>query len=264
MDKTPDTSVQSILARIERAGVRPIPKQYFSLRNVLLWILAALSVVVGGLSVASIIFRVANIPRVLPPGLTELPVPVIAKLMPVLWILLLGLFSFLAYREIRATKRGYKFELHTLLLALLLASCVFGIAFYATGVGARLDHFAGSHVPFVSRLDDTQKERWMRPERGFLIGTVTERSTDSFMLVDPEHRIWTVQIGSTTDTEEIQVAMRVGVRGAVSTSASTTFAACDIRSLEFTGEKQAPFPLVIERKKSQMRSSKCGDVRPLY
>ncbi len=268
MDNHSHKSTEEILKRIEDAGVRPIPRNYFSLRNIGMWLLAALSVTVGSLAVSSIIFRLVNIPRVLPPGVGTLELPLIVRLMPFLWIALMLLFSYLAFREIRATKRGYRYELSTLVLGLLLASTVLGVAFYATGVGARLDLFTARHAPFVAQLEHEQREQWMRPERGFLVGIITSTSTDHFVIVDPKRTQWTVLIENDLDMRSIQSAMRVGVRGEIVDGEEYTFRACDIRSLEFSGDRGAAFPhlerLQDERKKPLPRSSKCGDVRPLY
>ncbi len=261
-----ETFADKILERIEAGQVRPRPKSYFSLKNITIWTLAVLSVLVGGLSVSSIIFRTVNVPAVLPPGMM-LAVPLMVRLAPVLWILLFSLFSFLAYREIRATRKGYKYELSTILLALMLGSVVLGIGFYATGLGARLDHFAERHVPFVGKLDEEQRERWMRPEHGFLIGTVVSVETDRFTLKDPHNTLWTVLIDEEVSTTSLSAGTRVGVRGTVET-ATSTFTACDLRSLEFSGERKPPFPRVLmderERNSDGTRTKECEGVRPPY
>lgn len=258
---------EKILERIERAGVRPIPKSYFSFKNIAFWTLAALSVLVGGLSVSSIIFRAVNLPAVLPPGV-ELPIPLFVRLMPFLWIALLSLFSFIAYREVRATRKGYRYAFSTLLLSLLLGSMILGIGFYASGLGARLDLYAARHVPFVGRIDEEQRERWMRPERGFLIGHITAIDGDSFTLEDPEHTLWTVLTNEELATTSLATEVRVGVRGTITDTDTHIFQACDIRSLEFSGERKPAFPQMKrderERKPDSARIKECEGVRPPY
>lgn len=240
-------------------------RAYFSLRNVGMWLLAALSVLVGSLAVSSIVFRVVNISRVLPPGMESLQLPLIVRLMPFLWIVLLLLFSFLAFREIRATKRGYRYELSALVLSLLLASMVLGVAFYAAGVGAHLDLLAGRHAPFLAGLEREQRAQWMRPEHGFLVGVVASTSPHQLTLIDPQAVRWTVLIEDDPAVASIVSGVRVGVRGEIVNSEEHTFRACDIRSLEFSGERGAPFPRIEgERKAGMPRSNKCGDVRPAY
>lgn len=257
---------EKILNRINHAGVRPIPRSYFSIKNVTLWVLALLSVIAGALSVSSIVFRVANLPAVLPPG-AELPIPLIVRLMPVIWIVLLSIFASIAYREIRATRKGYRYEFSTILLALLLASTVLGITFYATGVGARLDHYAGKHVPFIGRIDDEQREHWMRPERGFLIGEIRTIEGSTLTVRDPNNLIWTVLVDEEFPLEILEEGTRVGVRGIIASTTGFIFTACDVRSLEFAGERKAPFPKIArdenEIKPDSARTKTCEGVRPL-
>lgn len=247
MDNASHKSTEEILKRIEDAGVRPISRRYFSLRNLGMWLLAALSTLVGSLAVSSIIFRVVNISRVLPPGIGNPSLPLIVRLMPFLWVMLLLLFSFFALREIRATKRGYRYEFPALVLSLLLASCVLGIAFYATGVGARLDLFTARHAPFLAELEHEQREQWMRPEHGFLVGVVTDTADDTFVLRDPRNTSWTVLIEDDVSTTSIKRSMRVGVRGGMVNEKDHIFRACDIRSLEFKGERNPAFPPFTHR-----------------
>ncbi len=254
----------TLLERINATEVTPLPKQYFSLKNIVLWLLAVLSVLVGGLAVSSIIFRAVNLPGAYPAG--GLPLPLFAHLLPFVWILLLVFFSYLALREIRATKRGYRYELPVLVLSLLLTSCVLGIAFYASGIGAHLDRLAVRHTPFMAGIEDAQAVRWQHPENGFLMGVVSSKTETEFIVTDPKNRAWTVLIGPDTFTEIFDEDERVGVRGTIIDSTLRTFEACEVRTLEFSGDKRPPFPRFAndrgERKTPVTRSTSCGDVRP--
>lgn len=262
MDNHSQLGIRDILKRIEDAGVRPIPRQYFSLRNIGMWVLASFSVIVGSLAVSSIIFRVVNISQVLPPGMNNLELPLLVRLMPFLWIALLLLFSFLALREIRATKRGYRYELPVLLLSLLLSSCVLGIMFYASGTGFVLDRFAARHLPFHPDLEEVQRERWMSPKTGFLVGSIESVGTSSFMLRTSKDETWTILLASTTRPDDLDNDSRTGVRGHIINFASRIFLACDIRSLEFEGIRPSPPSIQGGRNHPAMRSSNCEDVRP--
>lgn len=256
----------TLLKRVFDAGAKPIPKQYFSAKNVALWFLAVLSALVGGLAVSSIIFRAVNISGVLPSAGVHLPLPLFAHLLPFVWILLLVLFSYLAIREIRATKRGYRYEYSVLLLSLLLTSCVLGIGFYASGIGARLDRFAVRHTPFMADIREGQAVRWLRPESGFLMGVVSNKTDTGFTVTDPEHVVWTVTTDPDALVESFDEDELVGVRGTTTDRMLHSFEACAVRSLEFRGDKRPPFPELVstknERKSPRMRSTECGDVRP--
>ncbi len=110
--------------------------------------------------------------------------------------------------------------------------------------------------------------QWMRPEDGFLVGIVSTTTEDHFTLVDPKNTEWIVLTEDGSATSSITVSIRVGVRGEIVNEEGHVFRACDIRSLEFSGEKEPPFPHFenkeMGRNESAPRSTKCGDVRPRY
>lgn len=233
-----------------------------------MWILASLSVVVGGLAISSIIFRSVNVGAALRPGAA--PVEDLFLVMPFLWIALVAGFGYLAYREIRSTKRGYTYKLSTLLLGTLLASCVLGIAFFSVGAGFALDRFAARHVPFHTDLERIQRDRWEHPQDGFLVGVVGTTTEAGMMLLDPGNIEWQVTFAETLKDQKIQELTkgeRVGIRGMLIDVEARTFLACDIRSLELEGRGPLRFPpppgIGIERKTLLERSNGCEDVRPL-
>ena len=252
-----------ILKRIGESNVSPAPKLFFSARNAVLWLLAVLTTLVGSLAVSSIIFRIVNIQGVLSPHLGAPALPLLARLIPFLWIGLFGIFFYTSYLEIRATRRGYKFELSTLVLGVLLTSCVFGIAFYATGVGASLDRYASNRAPAIGGIEREQRKQWMRPEGGFLVGKVDRVATSTLVLTDPENKKWTVYLPP--DQSAVAVGERAGIEGEVVNADERTFRACMVRSLEFSGERHPPFPggkKSNARKGNKARSTTCEGVRP--
>lgn len=265
MDNKPTIS-DKILERIE--VVTPHSRTYFTLRNVGMWALAVCSVIVGALAVASIIFRAVNAGAVLGPGMPR--IGPIARLIPVLWLVLVAGFGYLAYREVRATKRGYKYELSTLVLAMLLASAMLGIVFYVLGAGFRLDRLAGQYVPFHTSLERIQQERWLEPENGFLVGVVVGETERGVTLVDPARVEWSVEFAPSVVPRQIEAlneGERVGMRGALLDSTEHKFLACEVRSLEFAGrgmQKAPPHRLfkMDERKFGPARITECEDVRP--
>ncbi len=256
---------EKILERIKDAKVTPRSRLFFSLKNAAFWLLAGVSVLVGALAVSSILFRLINIPRVLPPGLPPPPFAVVFHLVPVLWIALFTAFSYLAYREVRSTKRGYRYELPPLLLMLLILTAGLGFAFYETGTGIVLDRFAARHVPFQRDLEGLQRERWLRPENGFLVGRLTDVTPAGIRISDPKEVVWEITFSESISDEKkgrLESGERVGVRGRVLDADANTFLACDVRSLEFEGRLPSPMMRAGEKNPPEMRSTECEDVRP--
>ncbi len=266
----------SILKRIEAGETVPRPRSYFVLRGVTLWCMALLSLFLGALAVATIIFRISNFLHLLPPPDETFSYELI-EMLPFLWFLVLGLFGYVAYREFRHTRGGYKYELSTVLLGMVVVSGMLGFALYSAGTGYVLDRFAGRFVPFQPDVEHLQRERWLRPEHGLLVGEVVEELVEGFILRDLEGEEWRVIFGHTLPElpdEVLNGSLRVGVRGVVSEEDEHAFIACHYRILELAGRGVfAPAPPTHrpfasstephERNSTATRTTKCEDVRPL-
>ncbi|PIR82986.1 hypothetical protein COU19_02890 [Candidatus Kaiserbacteria bacterium CG10_big_fil_rev_8_21_14_0_10_56_12] len=235
MNNEHSSLTEKVLAGIEHTT--PRSREYFVLRNSGLWLLAALSIIVGALAIASVIFRLVNVGVALRPGLPA-PGPLLVAI-PFVWIALMLAFGVLAYREIRSTKRGYKYEFSTVMLMLLLATVALGIVFYTSGLGFALDRFAARHLPFTGDLEELQQSRWFQPSEGYLLGTIQEDPTSGGVKVaDPTHTVWQVQFADTVvarQIESLDEGERVGLLGRALDAVQHTFLACDVRSLEFGG-----------------------------
>lgn len=266
MDNT--TITDKVLARIHDAT--PHSRAYFTMKNVLMWLLALVSIVVGALAVGSIIFRTVNAGVALAPG--ALPLRPLMRVIPVLWVVLTSAFGYLAYREVRATRKGYKYELSTIVLAMLLTSTVLGIIFYSTGMGFRLDTLAGEYVPFHASLERIQEESWLQPMRGMLVGRIRADGDEGegVQVIDPARVVWQVTFAERVSDDRIaalQEGERVGMRGAVIDPVAHTFLACEVRSLEFAGrgdlERMPMHSMHMgERKVSALRTTECEEVSP--
>lgn len=256
-----------ILKHVE--GAVPRSRLYFILKNVGMWLLAGTSIILGALSVSSLLFRAINAGRALGPK--PPPLPDIIVLMPYMWLVLLGAFVYLAYREVRATSRGYKYELWLLVLGVVLASCVLGMVFFATGAGFALDRMASKTLPFHPDLVEMQERKWMNPDDGFLVGEVRVAKEDNVLvLTDPTDTRWTIVPAESLDDASrtlLESGERVGIRGKV-LEEEKSFLACVVRPLEFSGRgprpmEKAPPQNLFERKNHGERNTECEDVRPL-
>lgn len=260
-----------VLDRIERERVTPRAKEYFTVRNLLVWLLALVALGLGALMVAGIIYRTSNVPNVLPPGADKLALGEWLPFLPVVWLVALGLFGYLAYREIRHTRGGYRYELSTVLLGLLLASGVLGLLLYAMGSGYVMDRATARVVPFHRDLETIQRETWLRPQSGRLVGQVAEVTAEGFTLTVPTGEEWTVRMSEANAKEafDIEPGARVGVRGTVTDAGVNVFSACEIRILEIRGRgigapSARPIPPVPgERNTTPLRSNECERISPL-
>jgi hypothetical protein len=233
-----ETLEKRVLDKIETGEVTQKPRSYFIVKNVLMWSLAACAVVLGALAVSGIIFRLHNIPLLLPMG-ADMPGPrTIVLLVPFLWIGLLGLFAYFAYREVRATDKGYRYKLSTIILLLIVISGALGFVLYGVGSGRTLDKMASHHVPFHRDLDEFQDRVWLMPEHGFLVGSIESISGDVLTVMTRDNTVWTVLLGDTIDDALLRLATeggKIGIHGNLLDAEARVFRACDMRRVELHG-----------------------------
>jgi len=270
-----------VMEKLEVQKRSPTPKAYFVLRNVLMWSLAIFTLVFGALSISGILFRLSNIGSILPDPLRFSHVIDVFRLFPLFWVVVFGLFVYVAYLEIRQTKQGYKYDLSWIVGAMFIMSTLLGIFLYYLGVGFILDKVASRYVPFSSDIEMIQKNQWFSPEKGFLVGQVIQAKDEQevFVLRDPDGVLWEVLFSEAlTDAEKdiIREGRTVGLQGMISENDKYMFIVCKIRSVEIQGRGRFVLPVshvqsIIEIKTGtssernylKLRTNVCEGVRPL-
>lgn len=260
MNKDNNNIVDSILNTIEKTGKKPHSKIYFEFKNIFVWFLASSTAIIGSLFVSSIIFRIINLRRILPPFMARSTGPMnqfFIKDFPIFLFLFFIVLVFLLYKEIRMTRSGYKYEMPIIFLAIGFISCVLGIVWYVLGLGYHVDRIAVRNVPNYYDIEHIQSKRWFSPEQGALTGKVIEINKENILVKDPEGNVWNVFLNKGEDEIEVFLILgqRVGVMGEKDTD-EFVFNACDIKSLEFehAGNKN-----INERKITSVRINKCGE-----
>lgn len=268
-NETHNTISDSILSKITREEITPKSAWFFKLKNLSIWILAGFTNFIGALAISSIMFRIVNIPRLTPP---ILPSKVgfyitVLRALPFIWLILFVLCSYLLYKEITYTRKGYKYQFWFVTLISLLVSTMLGSVLYVSGSVYHIDSFVSDTVYIQPRIENLQRQNWFFPSEGFLIGRVTEISGDTFTVTDPKNVVWVVSLlESVPEHERAHVELHefVGLRG--EEIASSTFVACAIDDLHMFGKRRQkpliPTPAILhtvnERKISPLRINLCG------
>lgn len=240
---------EKVLDKIKSENIKPRSRFYFAVRNFGIWTLVTFTILLGSLSVSSLIFRIVNINIICPSNLNIKCLDSFEdflSVLPSLWVICLGFLGYLAYKEIRFTDKGYRYKLSTLILSLILASCILGTVFYEFGSGYLLDDFASRHVPFHRGMEMIQREKLMNPEMGILIGRVISVSDDGLILNDPARILWSVSFDDYLEDEDkefIEEGLRVGIKGELTSEEENTFRAIIIKPLNFRGQPIHPMSL---------------------
>jgi hypothetical protein len=195
-----------ILDEIEKRKVVPIPRWHFILRRSVFWVLAAISVITGSISIVTAIYVFvdhdfvvdhANINRFLDqqPLVEDIIVSI-----PYMWIVALLLFVLVAYYGFRHTRKGYRYPTLRVIAGSILLSLLLSGLLNLFDVGQIIHRYLIENVRAYGRLVYTNEQRWTQARKGWLGGKVMREdlSRRQLIVMDYRKRIWTVDIGSTT------------------------------------------------------------------
>jgi len=184
---------QKILKKIQEDNIKPTPKWHFLLKDYIVWFFGFFSLVTGAIAFSVIIYLIKyndwEIYNQTNGGFWEF----FLLTLPYFWLLLLFLFSFLVFYNVKHTKNGYRYSVKSIVLSNILISITLGFVFYHTGIGRRLDDILGEKVSFYPTFINHRMHFWSQPESGRLAGIVVSSDGDkSFVLFDVDNKKWTV------------------------------------------------------------------------
>jgi hypothetical protein len=185
---------QKVLHDIEQQKIEPKARWHFVLHYWVMWILFVLSVMIGSLSFAMVLFYLTDYEWDLSDKFQGGAVYSIVRNIPYLWIVGLVVFILTAYLYFRNTKKGYKYKLSLIILINLLLSMAGGSILHFFEVGEFVDEQATNFIPFYDAVAPVKKVRWGTPERGVLGGKIEDTGTGSILLRDFKGKVWTIDI----------------------------------------------------------------------
>jgi len=141
---------------------KPKPKWEFLLKNYVIWFLFAISIIIGSLAVSIIIFMLRN------------NAPAFLIKLPLFWIVILGIFLFLAFYNMQHTEKGYKYSSYIILLISVLISIALGSLIYSFGIADNLEKGAYNRFPIYQKMMHMKAKSLNVPEKGMLAGIIYE------------------------------------------------------------------------------------------
>jgi hypothetical protein len=213
---------KKILDAIEQRGLVPRPAIYFLAKRSVFWALAGLSIVLGAISAAVIIYRISDYVGTGGRGFDEMPFDDVAEVLPGIWLITFLLFVASAVLAISRTRRGYRYRRRNVIGATAAASIALGVLLFVLDVGPLANRLL---MNFEAYRDFTYipYAEWSRPDQGFLGGAVLAVEDGASLLLRAfDGQEWEVDISaakvgfSESLIEEGDVAIR-GVRTGAST-----------------------------------------------
>lgn len=184
------------MGEIKNRGIEPRPRWHFLLKRSVLWSLAAVATVLGGIAVAVIIFIFIDHDANTRAYLNESVFVDLLETIPYLWFGTLLLLIGITQYAVRHTKSGYRYTTARIVGVVVVSSVVLGIALSTLEVGERVQDFLVEKAPYYNELINTSKDAWSHPEKGLLGGTITAViSSEEFKLTDFYNKDWFVDRG---------------------------------------------------------------------
>lgn len=205
-----------VLEAIEKRGLAPRPYAYFLAKRSVFWTLAALSIVLGAIAVAVLMFAVSDYYATGGRNFDEMPLDDLFETLPYVWLVTLGLLIASAYFGLRNTPGNYRYRPSYVVAAAVLATVVLGGLLHYLELGQPAHQYLKENVPLYERLVFGRSDKWRDPDKGYLGGHVLSYDKGkSLTLRDFQQREWTVDIsGATLKLEEaLEEEEDVAIRG---------------------------------------------------
>jgi hypothetical protein len=215
-----------LLKKIEDKKITPKPRWQFLLKDYVVWVFGGLSLIVGSLAVAVMIYLVRYNERDLCAYQAQSFWNFILLTLPYFWVILLGVLIFIIYYNVKHTKKGYKYPLILIVLISILASLIFGVIFYRVGLGRAIDDALGAHPRFYRALFNRQPDFWTSPGEGRLLGRIESVIDEQkFYLIDIDGKKWEIDLGRVNNYKNCELPLNCPIRLSGERLADDKFAA---------------------------------------
>lgn len=201
-----------ILDAIKEKKIIPKAKWTFLLKDYAILVASLLSLIIGSLAFAIIIYMVKNNDWDVYEYINDSLLGFIFVTLPYLWLVFLALFILLAYYNFKHTKKGYKFRFHFIIIGSIVISMLFGSVLYAAGVGQKIDEVFAEQIPVFHRFFNQRTQIWNQTEKGLLAGLVISVNDQSLEVIDFNRKPWTVDITETRIAPGTEIIIKRPVR----------------------------------------------------
>ncbi|MEI6652685.1 MAG: hypothetical protein WCL42_08945 [Chlorobiaceae bacterium] len=242
-----------ILDEIEKRHVELIPRWRFLVKRLSFWLLAAISVVTGGLAMATAIYVFIDNDFIADHDyihrfFTERPlVEDIISSIPYVWLAALALFTLVAFFGFRHTKTGYRYSAPKVIAASLGASLLLSLCLNTVDVGGYIHRYLIENVHVYNNLINANEQRWTNSQKGLLGGKVIQLDKVKQLIVlrDFSKGIWRVDISKAEVRPKTPIAPGRYLKITGIKTGRRTFQALSIQSWEKKYHKHPPAPATI-------------------
>jgi hypothetical protein len=207
---------RDVIEMIKNKNIRPQPKWKFLLKDYFIWFVGIVSIVIGSLAFSVIIYMLKNSDWDVYEHINNSLFEFIVVTLPYFWIAFLVLFVFIADYNLKHTKKGYRYQVHVVMIVSVTVSMILGLFLYNIGVGRAIDDVFAEKIPVYKQMVNKMHQRgkmWNRPNEGFLSGMIVSMdSKDRFRISDIHNTVWDIHGENAYTDEKAHLAINKGVR----------------------------------------------------
>lgn len=186
---------KKIMKEIIEGGLKPKPRWYFLLPDIVLKVLVGIISLLGGFALATIHFILTDHDWDVFSYLDKSLLEYILKIMPYFWIISFILLTSVAYFFFRKTRQGYRYQTSKMVVGILLVSIFFGILLVGLGYDHILHNRLLEDLPLYEQLVYTKHDVWKFPDKGLLSGEIESVQNDAlFSLKDRDNQLWHILV----------------------------------------------------------------------
>ncbi|MCX6795759.1 MAG: hypothetical protein NT165_03500 [Candidatus Falkowbacteria bacterium] len=181
-----------VLMTINQKSIKPRPKWYFLMRGCVLWGLAGLTTLLGGLAFSLIIFFTYFQGFGLSHPHDTGKIRWLLVSVPYAWFLVFLLLIGVIYYNLKHLKKSYKYPAYLLVVASLCGSIILGALISGMGIHRRMNIELSRRLPFYGQIFDARIPAWGRPGEGALAGKIGSTTDEAFILQDFNGQEWRI------------------------------------------------------------------------
>lgn len=230
---TPDLR-EAVISKITNEHIQPTGKWVFFCSNCVMWTLWLTTVVIGAVAFTETLYMSMHSGIEYYEATHASVADFIVDSLPFVWIIAFLGMVVLAYRNMRMTRRGYRYPLWQIVGSSLILSILGGVLLHAAGVGKLIDNVVGDVMPTMyTSAEVRQAYMWAHPEEGRLVGVYTAHDDQHnwIRFSDSKEQEWLVATHelSAYDTKVLTSGERVRLLGVTGEATDyRTFYACAV------------------------------------
>ena len=191
--------IKKTIEKIRDQRISPDPRWKFLAKKYALWIIFAAILVMAAVSFSVALHNAGDLDWDLYHFMPENRWVYFISIFPYFWAILIVIFLIAAFFEIRRTETGYRYSRFGILAITVGGILTLGISMTVLGFGGNFHSALSENFPVYSRhMMVTKESQWMRPEKGFLAGTIISADSQELEIKDLDGADWNIQIDEKT------------------------------------------------------------------